>query len=175
MSVVDVLDRIWAAGIRVEACGDKLRLNPKSRATSEIVELVREHKPAILAALAASPVDQDKTAAIAEITKKFPGSSLIEVVRRGEPGSFDILRPLSPPDRQATPTDFGLCEVCGDPAGLIVPFTVAVAGKRRFCGIACCEVAYAGRQLDDDSRQSLLPDAIRAKIEEIESEARDKG
>ncbi len=34
---------------------------------------------------------------------------------------------------------FGLCEVCGDPASMIVPNETAINGKRRCCGTFCYE------------------------------------
>ncbi len=55
MDATAILDRLRALGVHVEAADDKLALSPASIIPPELLALVREHKPAILAALAPEP------------------------------------------------------------------------------------------------------------------------
>lgn len=46
-----LLVELWRTGVTVEAHGDRLRYSPAEKMTPELVERLREHKPAILATL----------------------------------------------------------------------------------------------------------------------------
>ena len=46
-----LLVELFRRGVRVEADGDRLRYSPRSRVTPELVELMRQHKPALLQTL----------------------------------------------------------------------------------------------------------------------------
>ena len=46
-----LLVELFRRGVRVEADGDRLRYSPRSRVTPELVELMRQHKPALIKSL----------------------------------------------------------------------------------------------------------------------------
>lgn len=48
MTAVQVLDVARAAGVRIEPHGDKLRLRAPEKPSDELLELLRQHKPAII-------------------------------------------------------------------------------------------------------------------------------
>jgi hypothetical protein len=55
MDAMTVIRQARDAGLRLEPTGDGLGVKPRERLTPELRILLREHKPAILAALAAAP------------------------------------------------------------------------------------------------------------------------
>src|ERR1700758_4843692 len=104
-----VLEQIKAAGVRLEAHDDRLRLIPKSRLTPKIVELARQYKPELLAHLR----DQELAETAAIMARVFPGARHVGLVRKGEPGSFDNLPPL--PAMSQCPVCKGACRWCNTP------------------------------------------------------------
>lgn len=52
MSPAEILDRVHGAGVRLRAEGESIIASPKEAVTAEVIELVRQNKPALLAALA---------------------------------------------------------------------------------------------------------------------------
>jgi hypothetical protein len=52
---------------------------------------------------------------------------------------------------------FGLCEVCGDPAGIVVPPEAAIDGARRFCGAKCLAL---GKQRKMEQEQAEAARAL---------------
>ena len=48
MTVNEVLDRAREAGVRIEPHGDRLRLRAPEKPPDELLDLLREHKPAII-------------------------------------------------------------------------------------------------------------------------------
>jgi len=53
MVLTSVLEKLHAAGLKVEAIDGRLKVTPASRLTAEITETIRRHKPEILAELTA--------------------------------------------------------------------------------------------------------------------------
>jgi len=51
MNVASILSRLEASGVHVRAEGGKLHVSPRESVTDDLLELIRENKPAILAAL----------------------------------------------------------------------------------------------------------------------------
>jgi hypothetical protein len=48
-------------------------------------------------------------------------------------------------------SQFDLCETCGDPAGMVLPLTMAVrGGKRHFCGTKCLAQVHDETATSDD-------------------------
>jgi len=56
MTALEVLTTLEARGVRVRVVGDRLRLAPADVLTPELLAVVREHKPGIIAALTASGI-----------------------------------------------------------------------------------------------------------------------
>ena len=51
MSTAEVLDLLWARGVHLEPVGGKLRVHAKVKPDAGIYDLIRQHKPALLALL----------------------------------------------------------------------------------------------------------------------------
>jgi hypothetical protein len=51
MTAVEILATLARRGVRVEVAGDRLRLRPADRVPPELVDVVRDRKPELLAAL----------------------------------------------------------------------------------------------------------------------------
>lgn len=54
---VPILQTLWAAGLTLTARGDELVVAPRNRLTDELRQVIREHKPEILGALAEAEAD----------------------------------------------------------------------------------------------------------------------
>jgi hypothetical protein len=109
MTVVEVLEQMRNAGVRLAARDDRLRLIPKSRVTPEIVELARQHKPELLSHLK----DHEMAETAAAIANIFPRARLVGLARKGEPGSFDVPPPLR--EMSPCPVCKGACRWCNTP------------------------------------------------------------
>lgn len=69
-----LLDEIAAAGGRVEARGDRLRLAALKPLPPDLIARVRDAKPALLAEIAARAEAEAKRAAIVEYDAAIPGA-----------------------------------------------------------------------------------------------------
>ena len=70
MGAPDILAQLHAVGISLSRRGDKLIATPKAAVTPEIVDLIRAHKPALLAVLA-GPLPDPKAEARQQQTLKM--------------------------------------------------------------------------------------------------------
>ena len=68
MEATAILDRLYALGVHIEAHGDTLELVPGSVIPPDLVTLVRQHKPALMAVLTPKPPRLDPEAFIQEST-----------------------------------------------------------------------------------------------------------
>ena len=59
MTAAALLEQVRLLGVDVHVVGDRLRLRPASRLSSELLESLRSHKPAVLAALRAERHHED--------------------------------------------------------------------------------------------------------------------
>ena len=75
MGAPDILARLHAVGVNLSRQGSKLIATPKAAVTPEIVDLIRAHKPELLAAL-------DTPALIGAITDEWRTEASSEVSRR---------------------------------------------------------------------------------------------
>jgi hypothetical protein len=53
MSAAAILERLHRDGLQVRTDGERVLLSPREKVTAQVVEVVRQHKPALLEALAA--------------------------------------------------------------------------------------------------------------------------
>jgi len=63
MGAPDILARLHAVGVNLSRNGDRLIATPKTAVTPEIVDLIRSHKPELLAALTTEPLPDFKAEA----------------------------------------------------------------------------------------------------------------
>jgi len=63
MNAPEVLERLTAAGVRLTASGGNIIASPKAAVTTDVVNLIREHKPELLAALASDALPGPATEA----------------------------------------------------------------------------------------------------------------
>jgi hypothetical protein len=72
MGAPEILGRLTAAGLKLEATGDRLRVWPAERLTDELRTLIRTHKPNLLACLGGSsiaPLSASERAALHRLTR----------------------------------------------------------------------------------------------------------
>jgi hypothetical protein len=96
-----VLEQLHRQGLRVRAAGNRVLLGPRAKITPAVLELVRQHKPAILEALATGdsvPIatqgnpDLERRRArvereLAEHREQRHASDVVDAPLRPEPGS----------------------------------------------------------------------------------------
>jgi hypothetical protein len=52
-------------------------------------------------------------------------------------GSRELAQDVCFPEKGGAQDSFGSCDVCGDPAALVIPYRPSRYGARRFCSISC--------------------------------------
>jgi tubulysin polyketide synthase-like protein len=113
MTLAKLLHETEKRGITLKATPDgRLFSLPRGALPDDLRSVLREHK--------------------AELVRYLRACSLL---REAEAGTR--IAPANP----LIGDDFGLCEVCRDPAAMVVPTKEAVHGARHFCGMACYQAA----------------------------------
>jgi hypothetical protein len=140
-----VFQAIRSAGLAVSARGERVRLEPAERVTPEVLELVRQHKPALLAALKAEAAAGVKGREDALSPGSVParpddGCDLPPPLGEKTTALLDALaaagcRPDAMPDGQ---TFVAACPRCRRPGALRI---VEVDGSPAVSVLCCCDEA----------------------------------
>ena len=161
MKDIELRQSLEARGLRFQLDGEALNVRPQKLITDEVRQIIRDHKDALIATLQQrdasaqrKPLSPDQSTPTREATSTPQDIARLDAERnerdrknrRGydyDGRSRTVIKASEHVDLVIDTGEFGNCEVCGDPAGIVLPWNAAVNGKRHFCGGACWNKAKA--------------------------------